>query len=163
MSVVCSMKLKWSFRLKLVPLPTRACVWGCGMLLFSPEAWWASLDPSMLLRHILVFKNALAFILENYLVDRYNPGVKNLLEALKLLYKVSASILLSSVSPVLWGHFALLRFVCCGDWRQKLVHGNFSSQKISFKNKRGPSIKVPVSCERHQTWTFFTPVKLTSF
>lgn len=71
------------------------------MLLFPPEAWWSSLDPSMLLRHILVFKNALAFILENRLVDHYNPGVKSLLEALKLLYKVSASILLSSVSPVL--------------------------------------------------------------
>lgn len=84
------------------------------MLLFPPEAWWSSLDPSMLLRHILAFKNALAVILENHLVNHYKPGVKNLLEALKLLYKVR-SILLSSVSPVLRGHFALLKFVCCGD------------------------------------------------
>lgn len=61
------------------------------MLLFPPEAWWSSLDPSMLLRHILVFKNTLAFILETQLVDRCNPGVKNLLEALKLLYKVRSA------------------------------------------------------------------------
>lgn len=85
------------------------------MLLFPPEAWWSSLDPSMLLRHILVFKNTLAFILENHLVDRYNPGVKNLLEALELLYKVRSAHLFCCL---LFLHFCediLLKFVCCGD------------------------------------------------
>ncbi|TWW77365.1 putative E3 ubiquitin-protein ligase HERC3 [Takifugu flavidus] len=49
---------------------------------------WSSLTPSMLLKHILVFKNALAFMLRNGVVVNYNPEVKYLLETLKLLYKV---------------------------------------------------------------------------
>lgn len=48
----------------------------------------------MLLKHILVFKNALAFMLRNGVVENYNPGVKYLLETLKLLYKVSIMCLL---------------------------------------------------------------------
>lgn len=56
----------------------------------SAEGWWSSLTPSILLKHILVFKNALAFMLKNHLLATHNPGVKFLLEALKLLYKVSA-------------------------------------------------------------------------
>lgn len=53
------------------------------------KGWWSSLTPSVLTRHILVFKNALAFMLKNGLLKTHNPGVKYLLEVLKLLYKVS--------------------------------------------------------------------------
>lgn len=55
----------------------------------SAGGWWASLAPSILLKHILVFKKALAFMLKNGLLATHNPGVKYLLEVLKLLYKVS--------------------------------------------------------------------------
>lgn len=58
--------------------------------LCSAEGWWSSLTPSILLKHILVFKNALAFMLRNGLLVTHNPGVKYLLDAIKLLYKVSA-------------------------------------------------------------------------
>ncbi|XP_075956095.1 putative E3 ubiquitin-protein ligase HERC6 isoform X2 [Anarhichas minor] len=51
--------------------------------------WWASLSPAILMRHILVFRNALAFMLRNGLLATHNPGVKYLLEALKLLYKAN--------------------------------------------------------------------------
>ncbi|XP_011616449.2 probable E3 ubiquitin-protein ligase HERC6 isoform X2 [Takifugu rubripes] len=53
------------------------------------ETSWSSLTPSMLLKHILVFKNALAFMLRNGVVENYNPEVKYLLETLKLLYKAN--------------------------------------------------------------------------
>ncbi|XP_056906721.1 E3 ISG15--protein ligase HERC5-like isoform X5 [Takifugu flavidus] len=53
------------------------------------ETSWSSLTPSMLLKHILVFKNALAFMLRNGVVVNYNPEVKYLLETLKLLYKAN--------------------------------------------------------------------------
>ncbi|XP_041797320.1 probable E3 ubiquitin-protein ligase HERC6 [Chelmon rostratus] len=51
--------------------------------------WWSSLTPSMLTKHINVFKNALAFLLKNGLLATHNRGVKYLLEVLKLLYKAS--------------------------------------------------------------------------
>ncbi|XP_038548608.1 probable E3 ubiquitin-protein ligase HERC6 isoform X2 [Micropterus salmoides] len=53
------------------------------------KGWWSSLTPSVLTRHILVFKNALAFMLKNGLLKTHNPGVKYLLEVLKLLYKAN--------------------------------------------------------------------------
>eukprot|EP00066_Takifugu_rubripes_P027183 XP_011616449.1 PREDICTED: probable E3 ubiquitin-protein ligase HERC6 isoform X2 [Takifugu rubripes] len=53
------------------------------------ETSWSSLTPSMLLKHILVFKNALAFMLRNGVVENYNPEMKYLLETLKLLYKAN--------------------------------------------------------------------------
>lgn len=43
------------------------------------------------MRHIVVFRKALAFMLRNGLLATHNPGVKYLLEVLKLLYKVSAA------------------------------------------------------------------------
>ncbi|KAA8594211.1 hypothetical protein FQN60_005045, partial [Etheostoma spectabile] len=51
--------------------------------------WWSSLTPSILLKHILVFRNALACMLRNGLLETHNPGVKYLLEVLKLLYKAN--------------------------------------------------------------------------
>ncbi|XP_034405047.1 probable E3 ubiquitin-protein ligase HERC6 [Cyclopterus lumpus] len=50
---------------------------------------WSSLTPAVLMRHILVFRNALAFLLRNGLLETHNPGVKYLLEALKLLYRAN--------------------------------------------------------------------------
>ncbi|XP_031717112.1 probable E3 ubiquitin-protein ligase HERC6 [Anarrhichthys ocellatus] len=50
---------------------------------------WSSLSPAILMRHVLVFRNALAFMLRNGLLATHNPGVKYLLEALKLLYKAN--------------------------------------------------------------------------
>ncbi|XP_068172920.1 E3 ISG15--protein ligase HERC5-like isoform X2 [Antennarius striatus] len=51
--------------------------------------WWSSVSPSILLRQILVFRNALAFMLTTGLLQSHQPGVKYLLEALKLLYKAN--------------------------------------------------------------------------
>ncbi|XP_031153119.1 E3 ISG15--protein ligase HERC5-like isoform X1 [Sander lucioperca] len=51
--------------------------------------WWSSLTPSILMKHILVFRKALAFMLRNGLLTTHNPGVKYLLEVLKLLYKAN--------------------------------------------------------------------------
>ncbi|XP_029302600.1 LOW QUALITY PROTEIN: probable E3 ubiquitin-protein ligase HERC6 [Cottoperca gobio] len=51
--------------------------------------WWSSLTPVILMKHILVFKKALAFMLKNGLLESHNPGVKYLLEVLKLLYKAN--------------------------------------------------------------------------
>ena len=68
------------------------------MLLFPTEACWSSLNSSMLLNQILVFKNALAFMLKKDLFVSHNAKVKHLLETLKLLYQVSImSLLMSSV------------------------------------------------------------------
>lgn len=66
----------------------------------SSGGWWASLTPSTLMKHIMVFKNALAFILKNGLLATHNPGAKFLLEALKLLYKVSVFLFQFSVGLV---------------------------------------------------------------
>nr|XP_019943548.1 PREDICTED: probable E3 ubiquitin-protein ligase HERC6 [Paralichthys olivaceus] len=53
------------------------------------RGWWSSVTPSVLMKHILVFKNALAFMLKNRLLTTHNPGIKYLLEVLKLLYKAN--------------------------------------------------------------------------
>ncbi|XP_034557621.1 probable E3 ubiquitin-protein ligase HERC6 [Notolabrus celidotus] len=53
------------------------------------KSWWSSLTPAMLTKHIMVFKNALAFMLKNGLLETHNPGVGFLLEVLKLLYKAN--------------------------------------------------------------------------
>ncbi|KAL6116224.1 herc6 [Pungitius sinensis] len=50
---------------------------------------WSSLKPALLMRHIEVFRKALAFMLRNGLLVTHNPGVKYLLEVLKLLYKAN--------------------------------------------------------------------------
>ncbi|XP_022604120.1 E3 ISG15--protein ligase HERC5-like [Seriola dumerili] len=55
----------------------------------SLRGWWSSLTPSILMKHIMVFKKALAFMLRNGLLVTHNPGVKYLMEALKLLYKAN--------------------------------------------------------------------------
>ncbi|XP_039986682.1 probable E3 ubiquitin-protein ligase HERC6 [Xiphias gladius] len=57
--------------------------------LASLRDWWFSLKPSILLKHIMVFKNALAFMLRNGLLVTHNRGVKYLLEVLKILYKAN--------------------------------------------------------------------------
>ncbi|XP_026171578.1 probable E3 ubiquitin-protein ligase HERC6 isoform X2 [Mastacembelus armatus] len=53
------------------------------------KSWWSSLPPAILMKHILVFKNGLAFMLKNGLLATHNPGVKFLLKVLKLLYKAN--------------------------------------------------------------------------
>lgn len=53
------------------------------------RSFWSSLTSSMLMKHILVFKKALGFMLKNGLLETHNPGVRYLLEALKLLYKAN--------------------------------------------------------------------------
>ncbi|KAJ4935916.1 hypothetical protein JOQ06_017443 [Pogonophryne albipinna] len=51
--------------------------------------WWSTLRPSILMKHILVFKKALVFLLRNGLLVTHNPGVKYLVEVLKMLYKAN--------------------------------------------------------------------------
>ncbi|KAI4815497.1 hypothetical protein KUCAC02_005639 [Chaenocephalus aceratus] len=51
--------------------------------------WWSTLRPSILMKHILVFKKALAFLLRNGLLVTHNPVVKYLVEVLKMLYKAN--------------------------------------------------------------------------
>lgn len=53
------------------------------------RGWWASLTPVILMKHILTFKMALAFMLKNSLLETHNPGVKYLMNVLKLLYKAN--------------------------------------------------------------------------
>ncbi|XP_038150831.1 probable E3 ubiquitin-protein ligase HERC6 [Cyprinodon tularosa] len=53
------------------------------------KSLWSSLSADILIRHILVFRNALAFMLRNGLLQTHNPGVKYLLKALKLLYRAN--------------------------------------------------------------------------
>ena len=53
------------------------------------EDWWSSLEPSIMTKHILMWKNALSFLLRNGLLVTHNPGVKLLLQLLKQLHKVS--------------------------------------------------------------------------
>ncbi|XP_061576509.1 probable E3 ubiquitin-protein ligase HERC6 [Cololabis saira] len=51
--------------------------------------WWSSLSDSMLMRHIMVFKNALVFLLRNGLLATHTPGIRYLLGVLKILYKAN--------------------------------------------------------------------------
>ncbi|KAM7413228.1 hypothetical protein PAMA_020550 [Pampus argenteus] len=50
---------------------------------------WSSLTPAMLMKHILVFKKALGFMLKTGLLATHNRGVRYLLDSLKLLYKAN--------------------------------------------------------------------------
>lgn len=84
---------------------------------FPTETCWSSLTPSLLLKHILVFKNALAFMLKNGLVKSSNAEVKNLLKILQMLYEVSASFfgqvsVLGDFFSVCqgWGHTGLYHY-----------------------------------------------------
>lgn len=47
------------------------------------------MDASIMIKHISVWKQALAFLLKSKVWLNYNPGVKAVLDVLKLLYKVS--------------------------------------------------------------------------
>ncbi|XP_047195648.1 probable E3 ubiquitin-protein ligase HERC6 [Hippoglossus stenolepis] len=75
--------IKWSLPLAII----------IGNLKEKPLAaligWWSSVSPSILMKHIMVFKNALAFMLKNRLLKTHNPGIRYLMEALKLLYKAN--------------------------------------------------------------------------
>ncbi|KAF7219056.1 probable E3 ubiquitin-protein ligase HERC6 [Nothobranchius furzeri] len=53
------------------------------------ESWWSSLSAPLLTRHIMVFKNALAFTLRSNVLATHKPGVQYLLESLKLLYRAN--------------------------------------------------------------------------
>ncbi|XP_060782469.1 probable E3 ubiquitin-protein ligase HERC6 [Neoarius graeffei] len=48
---------------------------------------WASMDASIMTKNIRMWKQALAFLLKSNLWINFNPGVKAVLEVLKLLYK----------------------------------------------------------------------------
>eukprot|EP00063_Salmo_salar_P090200 XP_014065035.1 PREDICTED: E3 ISG15--protein ligase HERC5-like [Salmo salar] len=47
------------------------------------------MEPSIMTKHILMWKNALSFMLRNGLLVTHNPGVKFLLEALKYLHRAN--------------------------------------------------------------------------
>ncbi|KAM3875257.1 uncharacterized protein ACN63O_000311 [Diretmus argenteus] len=64
------------------------------------RGWWSSLTPSIMTKHILVFKQALSFMLRNGLLQTHNPGVKFLLEVLKLLYKANNKAVKSQKVPL---------------------------------------------------------------
>ncbi|XP_077421895.1 putative E3 ubiquitin-protein ligase HERC6 isoform X3 [Vanacampus margaritifer] len=53
------------------------------------KGWWSSMAADMLLQHILVFKNALDFAIQSGLLLTHIPGMKAVLEVLKLLYKAN--------------------------------------------------------------------------
>ncbi|XP_071760841.1 putative E3 ubiquitin-protein ligase HERC4 [Centroberyx gerrardi] len=55
------------------------------------KGWWSSLAPSIMIKHIMVFKKALSFMLRNGLLETHNPGVRYVLDVLKLLYKANKS------------------------------------------------------------------------
>lgn len=47
------------------------------------------MDANIMTKHIRMWKQALAFLLKSNMWVNYNPGVKAVLEVLKLLYRVS--------------------------------------------------------------------------
>lgn len=47
------------------------------------------MDASIMTKYICMWKQALAFLLKSNMRLNYNPGVKAVLEVLKLLYRVS--------------------------------------------------------------------------
>ncbi|XP_010886649.4 probable E3 ubiquitin-protein ligase HERC6 isoform X2 [Esox lucius] len=53
------------------------------------KEWWSLLESSIMTKHILMWKNAVSFMLRNGLLVTHNPGVKYLLEVLKHLHKAS--------------------------------------------------------------------------
>ncbi|XP_034025289.1 probable E3 ubiquitin-protein ligase HERC6 isoform X2 [Thalassophryne amazonica] len=53
------------------------------------KGWWSTVTPPIMEKYIMAFKNALAFMLKNGLLATHNPGVKYLLNVLKLLYKAN--------------------------------------------------------------------------
>ncbi|XP_061924351.1 probable E3 ubiquitin-protein ligase HERC4 [Entelurus aequoreus] len=56
------------------------------------KGWWSAMSAATLLTHIQVFKNALAFTIKSQLLETHIPGVKAVLEVLKLLYKVNKRV-----------------------------------------------------------------------
>ncbi|XP_053088383.1 probable E3 ubiquitin-protein ligase HERC6 isoform X2 [Pangasianodon hypophthalmus] len=53
----------------------------------SLKEYLSSMDPNIMTKHIRMWKQALAFLLKSNLWVNYNPGVKAVLEVLKLLYR----------------------------------------------------------------------------
>ncbi|CAB1327289.1 unnamed protein product [Coregonus sp. 'balchen'] len=53
------------------------------------KEWWSSMETNIMTKHILMWKNALSFMLRNGLLVTHNPGVKFLLEALKYLHRAN--------------------------------------------------------------------------
>ncbi|XP_053477988.1 probable E3 ubiquitin-protein ligase HERC6 isoform X1 [Ictalurus furcatus] len=53
----------------------------------SLKEYWSSMDASIMTKHICMWKQALAFLLKSNMRLNYNPGVKAVLEVLKLLYR----------------------------------------------------------------------------
>ncbi|KAJ8000717.1 hypothetical protein DPEC_G00183250 [Dallia pectoralis] len=51
--------------------------------------WWSSMESSIMTKHILMWKNAVSFMLRNGLLVTHNPGVKYLLEVLKHLHRAN--------------------------------------------------------------------------
>ncbi|XP_056138852.1 probable E3 ubiquitin-protein ligase HERC6 [Lampris incognitus] len=64
------------------------------------RGWWSSLTPSIMTKHIMVFKKALVFMLRNHLLLTHNRRVKYLLEVLQLLYKANNKARESQKVPV---------------------------------------------------------------
>ncbi|KAK2852332.1 hypothetical protein Q7C36_007533 [Tachysurus vachellii] len=50
---------------------------------------WSSMDANIMTKHICMWKQALAFLLSSNVWVNYNPGVKAVLEVLKLLYRAN--------------------------------------------------------------------------
>ncbi|KAL1023773.1 hypothetical protein UPYG_G00045940 [Umbra pygmaea] len=53
------------------------------------KGWWSSLEPSIMTKHILMWRNAVSFMLRNGLLVTHNPGVRYLLEVLKCLHRAN--------------------------------------------------------------------------
>ncbi|XP_060782433.1 probable E3 ubiquitin-protein ligase HERC6 isoform X2 [Neoarius graeffei] len=53
----------------------------------SLKEYWSSMDANIMTKHICMWKQALAFLLKSNVWLNYNPGVKAVLEILKLLYR----------------------------------------------------------------------------
>ncbi|XP_053477990.1 probable E3 ubiquitin-protein ligase HERC6 [Ictalurus furcatus] len=53
----------------------------------SLKEYWSSMDASIMTKYICMWKQALAFLLKSTMWLNFNPGVKAVLEVLKLLYR----------------------------------------------------------------------------
>lgn len=122
----------------------------------SAEDRWSSLTPSILLKHILVFKNTLGFMLRNGLLMTHNDGVRYLLEALKLLYRVSAAsylqicflLLLLFLNRTTTSHVEVLKYVGVNDFcfSGKQVWKVLQSPAEHFSSKRNWICKSVRGC-----------------
>lgn len=122
--------------------------------------WWSSSSPAILMKHILVFNNAVVFMLKNALLKTHNPGVRYLLDVLKLLFKANKS---GKSYKVPLSAFYIEEIITCTDPREDIAIWLYSSMlevegkpPVSFCNY---PFTLPLSCKLAVFRTLATATK----